>query len=74
MTGSSGVSPRGRTVIADDLRRLPKNLHKIDPKSILQPRYAFEWTTLAGAIADAIEGGDESLLPTPTRPRPSPEP
>lgn len=61
-----GITPKGRSVIAADLRSLPDNLHEQDPKPLLNPKYRVELTGLAKAIAPAIEAGDESLLPQTT--------
>ena len=63
-----GITPKGRSVIAADLRSLPDNLHEVDPKPLLNPKYKVDLAGIANAIAPAIEAGDESLLPqtTPT--------
>ena len=58
-----GITTKGRSVIARDLRFLPGNLHEVDPKPLLKPRYQVEREGLAGAVATAVEAGDESLLP-----------
>ena len=62
-----GITPKGRTVIANDLRLLPDNLHEIDPKPIISPQYDMELDGLPSAVADAIESGDETLLPNASR-------
>ena len=69
-----GIVPRGRAVIAADLRLLPEDIQETGSKPLIRPRYAFEWRTLAAAVADAVEAGDESLLPTPAPVRQRPEP
>lgn len=58
-----GITPKGRSVIAADLRQLPDNLHAIDRKPILSPRYEVDMHGLAKAVAAAVEASDETLLP-----------
>ena len=69
-----GIVPRGRAVIAADLRLLPEDIHETGSKPLIRARYEFEWRTLAAAVADAVEAGDKSLLPTPAPVRQSLEP
>ena len=62
-----GITPKGRAVIANDLKLLPENLHETDPKRLMNPRYRVELQGIAGTVAAAIEAGDESLLPATVR-------
>ena len=61
------ITPNGRSVIADDLRRLPDELHEADPKPLISPQYEMDLDGLPAAVADAIEAGDETLLPEAKR-------
>ena len=58
-----GITSRGRSVIAADLRRLPENLYQDDRKPILSPRYDIDMHGLASEVAAAVDAGDETLLP-----------
>lgn len=62
-----GVTPKGRSVIADDLRRLPDNLHETDPKPLMNAKCRFPLHGLPRTVAAAIESGDEALLPKAVR-------
>ena len=57
------ITPKGRVVIADDLRRLPGNLHETDSKPIINPQYQINLEGLPALVADAVEAGNETLLP-----------
>ena len=59
----SGITQKGRSVIAADLRRMPDNLQEVDQKPLMNPRYQVELKGLAKTVAAAIEAGNETLLP-----------
>ena len=58
-----GITSKGRSVVAADLRRLPDTLHQNDLKPILNPRFEVDMYGLPKAVAAAVEAGDETLLP-----------
>lgn len=71
----NGIVPRGRQIIAEGLRKLPDNLHEIDPKPLVRPTWRIPLHGLPATVAEAVAAGDESLLPMaepmapPTGPR-----